>query len=136
MRTILIRSLCAIIIAIVFVGCSNSQTFEVTDIILPNNWTERKLQRTQDNIMGIEVNLLFSDNDVKLTFTPKNGKTEVYILEKIDGNLYRYEDDYGVVDLELNTVMGYTESCKFSQYRKGSYRTSMIFKGTMILEKK
>ena len=90
MRTILLKSLCAIIIAIVFVGCSNSQTFEVTDIILPNDWSERRIQRARESVIGVEVNLLFSDNEVRLIYTPNNGDTEVFILKQIDDDLYRY----------------------------------------------
>ena len=135
MRLTLYKSLSAIIFVILFVSCSNSQTFVVADIILPSNSSERRIQRTRDNLIGVEVNFLYSDNDVKLTLTPKDGKSEVYILKKIDSNLYRYEDEYSVMDLELNTIMGYTESCKFSQYRIG-YRISMDFKWTMILERK
>lgn len=135
MRIIFLKSICAIIIAIVFVGCSNSQTFEVTDIILPNDWSERRIQRARESVIGVEVNLLLSDNEVKLTYTPNNGDTEVFILKQIDYDLYRYEDDYSVVDLELNNIMGYTASCKFSKYKTG-YRTSMIFNWTMVLERK
>ena len=120
-------------------SCASAQTFAVTDIAAPDNIPEKHVHEAREKVIGTEVYLLFSDNDVRMTAKPKGEKIESIILQKIGDNLYRGEDDGGrdVYDLELNTFLGYIRSCKIICYdKKRSDSSSMVWCGTMILERK
>ena len=74
-----------------------------------------------------------------MTIKPKGEKAESIILQKIGDDLYRGEEDGGldVLDLELNTFLGYIRSCKIVVYDKEhSDDSSMVWDGTMILKRK
>ncbi len=88
--------------------------------------------------MGKYIILLFSDKDVRMTIKPSKGeKAESIILQKIGNNLYREEDGSGdVVDLELNTILGYIRSCKITVYDKKRSGSSTVWSGTIILKRK
>lgn len=139
MKTISLRFLWLLMTIMLTSSCTNAQTFVVTDIVAPDNIPEKLVQEGREKIIGTEVYLLFSDNDVRMTAKPKGEKIESIILQKIGDNLYRGEDDGGrdVYDLELNTFLGYIRSCKIICYdKKRSDSSSMVWCGTMILERK
>lgn len=120
-------------------SCTNVPTFVVTDIAAPDNIPEKHVQEAREKVIGTEVYLLFSDNDVRMTIKPKGEKAESIILQKIGDDLYRGEEDGGldVLDLELNTFLGYIRSCKIVVYDKEhSDDSSMVWDGTMILKRK
>lgn len=99
-------------------SCTNSQTFVINDIAVPDNIPEKHVQELRENVIGTYVYLLFSDNDVRVTSKTKWEKTESIVLQKIGDNLYRGENGREVLDLELNTVFSYIKSCKITIYDK------------------
>lgn len=120
-------------------SCTNAQTFVVTDIIAPDYIPEKAIQETKNKIMGIEYNLLFSDKDVRMTMKPPTSeKVESFLLQKIGDGLYRGEEEGSgdMVDLELNTILGYIKSCKITVYGKKHSDSSMVWRGTVILKRK
>lgn len=127
-----------ILMALLSMPLIHAQQFVATDIIPPNELSEQKIQNMRKEVIGVEINLLFSDNDVRLTMKPKKGKTESYLLSKIGSNLYRLDDHSGneVVELELNTTLGYIRSCKLSVYDKKRKSSSMVFNGAIIFKRK
>ena len=140
MLTICIKKYIATIFVIMLTcSCTSDQTFIVTDIAAPDNIPEKHVQEAREKVIGTEVYLLFSDNDVRMTIKPKGEKAESIILQKIGDDLYRGEEDGGldVLDLELNTFLGYIRSCKIVVYDKEhSDDSSMVWDGTMILKRK
>ena len=137
MRTIHIKKYVVAVLAIIFIcSCTNAQTFVVTDIAAPDNIPEKHVQEAQKKVVGTEVYLLFSDNDVRMTAKPKGGKAESMVLQKIGDDLYRGEDGHEVLDLELNTLFSYIKSCKITIYDKKHSGSSMVWAGTMILKRK
>ena len=123
-----------VILSILFVECTNSSTFIVTDIVAPNNIPEKKVQEAKDKVIGAEVRMLFSDNDVRLTIYIK-GESESILMQKVGDNLYRSDNGSDVVDLELNTIFGFIKSAKIAEYDKG-HNDYMDWGGTIILERK
>ena len=137
MRTIHIKKYVVAVLAIIFIcSCTNAQTFVVTDIAAPDNIPEKHVQEAQKKVIGTEVYLLFSDNDVRMTAKPKGEKAESMVLQKIGDDLYRGEDGHEVLDLELNTLFSYIKSCKITIYDKKHSGSSMVWAGTMILKRK
>ena len=117
-------------------SCTNGQTFVVTDIATPDNISEKHVQEVREKVIGTEVYLLFSDNDVRMTAKPKGEKAESMVLQKIGDDLYRGEEGREVLDLELNTLFSYIKSCKITIYDKKYSGSSMVWAGTMILKRK
>ena len=122
--------------AIMFTSsCTDQLTFVVTDVEAPSDMSEKRVQRMRDEVVLTEVNLLLSDNYVRLNTNFRDDETETIILQKIDDELYRADSGSKVVELELNTVFGYVRSCEITLYGKYS-GSSMERKWTMILERK
>lgn len=117
-------------------SCISAQTFVVTDITAPDDIPEKVVQKSKEKVLGTEVYLLFSDNDVRMTAKPKGEKAESMVLQKIGDDLYRGGDGSEVFDLELNTVFSYIKSCKITIYDKKHHSSSMVWSGTMILKRK
>ena len=117
-------------------SCASAQTFVVTDIAAPDNIPEKHVQEAREKVIGTEVYLLFSDNDVRMTAKPKGGKAESMVLQKIGDDLYRGEDGHEVLDLELNTLFSYIKSCKITIYDKKHSGSSMVWTGTITLKRK
>lgn len=137
MQTIFIKKYAIVFLTVLFViSCTNAQTFAVTEIIAPDNISEKHIQEVRKKVIGTEVSLLFSDSDVRMTIKSKGEKAESIILQKIGDGLYRGGDEREVLDLELNTVLGYTKSCKITAYVKKHSDSSSVWNGTMILERK
>lgn len=127
----------AIIFTIILMySCTNAQTFVVTDIVVPDNIPEKYVQERREKIIGTEVYLLFSDNDVRMTVRPKGEKARSIILQKIGDDLYRGEDGRDVFDLELKTFFSYIKSCKVTMYDRKSSSSLMVWGGTIIVERK
>ena len=99
---------------------------------------EKKVQEQQERIKKIinevEVYLLFSDNDVRMTFKTKNETSESIILQKIGYDLYRGKEDgiHETMDLKLNTIFGFIRSCEIMVYEK----RSMVWGFTCVLKRK
>lgn len=122
--------------AIMFTSsCTDQLTFVVTDIETPSDMSEWRVQKIRDDVELREVNLLFSDNDVRMTAKFGDKGTRSVILQKIGDDLYRGEDGY-VYDLELNIVLGYISSCKLTVFDKDRYNSSMKLVVTMTLKRK
>jgi hypothetical protein len=137
MQTIFIKKYAIVFLTVLFViSCTNAQIFVVTEIIAPDNISEKHIQEVRKKVIGTEVSLLFSDSDVRMTIKSKGKKAESIILQKIGDGLYRGGDEREVLDLELNTVLGYTKSCKITAYVKKHSDSSSHWNGTMILERK
>lgn len=137
MQTINFKKYVVAVFTIMFIcSCTNAQTFIVTDIAAPDNIPEKHVQEAREKVIGTEVYLLFSDNDVRMTAKPKGEKAESMVLQKISDDLYRGEDGGEVFDLELNTLFSYIKSCKFTIYDKKHSGSSMVWNGTMILKRK
>ncbi len=137
MLTICIKKYIATIFVIMLTcSCASAQTFVVTDIAAPDNIPEKHVQEAREKVIGTEVYLLFSDNDVRMTAKPKGEKTESMVLQKISDDLYRGEDGREVFDLELNTLFSYIKSCKFTIYDKKHSGSSMVWAGTITLKRK
>lgn len=136
MKTISLRFLWLLMTIMLTSSCTNAQTFVVTDIVAPDNIPEKIIQEGREKIIGTEVYLLFSDNDVRMTAKPKGEKTESMVLQKISDDLYRGEDGREVFDLELNTLFSYIKSCKFTIYDKKHSGSSMVWAGTITLKRK
>lgn len=117
-------------------SCAGAQTFVVTDLNLPDNLPEKRVQKAREEAIGNEVYLLFSDNDVRMTAQFKKSEFGSIILQKIGDNLYRAEEGQDVVDLELSTIFSYIKSCKISIYDKKRSGSSMVWSGTIILKRK
>ena len=116
-------------------SCTDQLTFVVTDVEAPSDMSEKRVQRMRDEVVLTEVNLLLSDNYVRLNTNFRDDETETIILQKIDDELYRADNGSKVLELELNTVFGYVRSCEITLYGKYS-DSSMERKWTMILERK
>lgn len=137
MLKIFIKKYVATIFTIMFTcSCASAQTFVVTDIIAPDNISEKRVQEVRKKNIGKEVCLLFSDNDVRMTAKFKSEKTESMVLQKIGDNLYRGENGREVFDLELSTIFSYIKSCKITVYNKRSSGSSMVWDGTISLKRK
>ena len=137
MLTICIKKhIATIFIIMLTCSCTSAQTFVVTDIAAPDNIPEKHVQEAREKVIGTEVYLLFSDNDVRMTAKPKGEKAESMVLQKIGDDLYRGEDGHEVLDLELNTLFSYIKSCKITIYDKKHSGSSMVWAGTMILKRK
>ena len=138
MLTIRIKKYIAVIFLVMLTcsSCTNAQTFVVTDIAVPDNIPERHVQEAREKVIGTEVYLLFSDNDVRMTAKPKGEKAESMVLQKIGDDLYRGEDGPEVLDLELNTIFSYIRSCKITIYDKKRSSSSMVWSGTITLKRK
>ena len=138
MLTIRIQKYMAIIFIVILTcsSCTNEQTFVVADIATPDNIPEKHVQEAREKVIGTEVYLLFSDNDVRMTAKPKGEKAESMVLQKIGDDLYRGEEGREVLDLELNTLFSYIKSCKITIYDKKYSGSSMVWAGTMILKRK
>lgn len=137
MRIIHLKKYIAVIfVAMLTYSCANAQTFVVADIVVPDNVPEKHVQEVRKTVIGTEIYLLFSDNDVRMTAKPKGKKTESMILKKMGDNLYRGENGCDMLDLELNTIWGYIRSCKITTYDKKSSSSSMVWSGTMTLKRK
>lgn len=126
----------AIFLILAISSCTKGGTFVVTDIVVPDNLSETRIQEIRDKVIGTEVFLLFSDNDVRMTAMPKEGKSQSMILQKIGENLYRGTNKNEMLELELNTFFYYIKSCKISIYDIPVSGTSMVWDGTMILSQK
>ncbi len=124
-----------VMLSILFVGCTNSSTFIVTDIVAPDNFLEKEVQEAKDKVIGAEVRMLFSDNDVRLTISIKE-ESESFLMQKVGDNLYRIDDGSDVMDLELNTIFGFIKSAKIAAYDKRHNKDYMDWGGTIILERK
>ena len=137
MLTICVKKYIATIFVIMLTcSCASAQTFVVTDIAAPDNIPEKHVQEAREKVIGTEVYLLFSDNDVRMTAKPKGGKAESMVLQKIGDDLYRGEDRHEVFDLELNTLFSYIKSCKITIYDKKHSGSSMVWTGTITLKRK
>ena len=138
MLTIRIKKFITVIFTIMLTcsSCTNAQTFVVTDIAAPDNIPEKHIQEARKKVIGTEVYLLFSDNDVRMTAKPKGEKAESMVLQKIGDDLYRGEDGHEVLDLELNTIFSYIRSCKITIYDKKHSGSSMVWGGTITLKRK
>ena len=137
MLTICVKKYIATIFVIMLTcSCASAQTFVVTDIAAPDNIPEKHVQEAQKKVVGTEVYLLFSDNDVRMTAKPKGEKAESMVLQKIGDDLYRGEDRHEVFDLELNTLFSYIKSCKITIYDKKHSGSSMVWTGTITLKRK
>lgn len=138
MQTINFKKYVVAVLTILFMcSCTDAQTFVITDIVAPDNISKENVQKTRKKFIGKEINLLFSDNDVRMTIKIKDDKTESILLQKISDDLYRGEEDGGdVFDLELNTVFSYITSCQFTIYDKKRTGSSMIWGGTIVLKRK
>lgn len=139
MQTINFKKCVVAVFTIMFIcSCTNAQTFVVTDIATPDNIPEKYVQEAREKVIGTEVYLLFSDNDVRMTAKPKGEKAESIILQKIGDGLYRGEEEGSgdMVDLELNTILGYIKSCKITVYGKKHSDSSMVWGGTITLKRK
>ena len=137
MLTICIKKFITTIFVIMLTySCISAQTFFVTDITAPDDIPEKVVQESKEKVLGTEVYLLFSDNDVRMTAKPKGEKAESMVLQKIGDDLYRGGDGSEVFDLELNTVFSYIKSCKITIYDKKHHSSSMVWGGTMILKRK
>ena len=137
MLTICVKKYIATIFIIMLTcSCASAQTFVVTDIAAPDNIPEKHVQEAREKVIGTEVYLLFSDNDVRMTAKPKGGKAESMVLQKIGDDLYRGEDRHEVFDLELNTLFSYIKSCKITIYDKKHSGSSMVWTGTITLKRK
>lgn len=137
MLTICIKKYIATIFVIMLTcSCTSEQTFIVTDIAAPDNIPEKRVQEAREKVIGTEVYLLFSDNDVRMTAKPKGEKAESMVLQKISDDLYRGEDGREVFDLELNTLFSYIKSCKITIYDKKHSGSSMVWSGTITFKRK
>ena len=130
------RYIAAIFVIMLTCSYSNAQTFVVADIVVPDNLPEKRIKEARERFVGTEVYLLFSDNDVRMTAKPKGKKAESMLLKKIGNNLYRGEENYEVLDLELNTLLYYIKSCKITIYDKKRTGSSMVWSGSLILKRK
>ena len=136
LTTCIKKYIATIFIIMLTCSCASAQTFVVTDIAAPDNIPEKHVQEAREKVIGTEVYLLFSDNDVRMTAKPKGEKAESIVLQKIGDSLYRGEDGREVFDLELNTLFSYIKSCKITIYDKKHSGSSMVWSGTMILKRK
>lgn len=132
MQTNFIRRSATLFAVMLTCLCANAQTFIVSDIVFSNNMKESEIQEKRKEAIGVEVNLLFSDNDVRVTFITKEG-AESMILQKIGGNLYRHQEKRSCDDLELNTILGYIRSCKLSAYEDGKWLGTAILKRKLVV---
>lgn len=137
MPVICIQKYVVVIFAILLTySCTSAETFVVTDIVAPDNISEKHLQEVRNKVIGTEVYLLFSDNDVRMTVKPEGENAESIVLQKIGDDLYRGKDGYEEFDLELNTILGYIKSCKITIYDKKRSGSSMVWNGAMTLKRK
>lgn len=141
MQTIHIPKYVTIIFIVILTctSCTNEQTFVVTDFVTPDYIPQKAVQETKDKIMGVEYSLLFSNKDVRMTMKPPTSeKVESFLFQKIGDGLYRVEEEGSgdVVDLELNTILGYIKSCKIIIYDRKHSNSSMVWSGTVILKRK
>lgn len=137
MKNIFVKKYAVLIYTVLLTcSCTNEHTFTVSDVRASSNLSEEHIQETREQLIGTEVNLLFSDNDVRIIVNPQNKETESMILQKIGHDLYRGNDGADVIDLELNSILGYIRSCKISAYDKKNSGSSMIWCGTIFLKRK
>ena len=144
MLTIRIKKYITIIFIVILTcsSCSDGQTFVIDKVVfsdeLLDEMSEKEIQEQQEQIKRaineVEVYLLFSDNDVRMTFKTKNETAEPMILQKIGDNLYRGKEDgiHETVDLKLNTIFGFIRSCEMMVYEK----RSMVWGLTCFLKRK
>ena len=131
MQTNFIRRSATLFAVMLTCLCANAQTFIVSDIVFSNNMKESEIQEIREEAIGVEANLLFSDNDVRVTLISKE-RADSRILRKIAGNLYRLQEKGGCYDLELNTILGYISSCKLSRYEDGKWLETIILKRKLL----
>lgn len=74
---------CAVVAFVMMLMCScggNEQGFVAADILFPDDMSEKRIQKARDEVMGTEVYLLFSDNDVRMTIKPNRSLKESFPL--------------------------------------------------------
>ena len=114
----------------------NAQTFVVVDYIAPAGFSQERIEEAK-KIIGTEVTLLFTDDDVKMTMPNKKGELVSKIHFKKGKNIYRRgscADPYDCRDsydeIELNTILGYIRSFKYTHIHHNK------FGGGIVLERK
>ena len=121
------------VVILSFLGI-NAQTFVVTDYTAPAGFSKERIQKGK-KVIGKEIKLLFSDNDVKMTGTNQNGEISTEILYKKSANVYRrgtcgdpYDCNDSYDEIELDTVLGYIRGFTFTHIHHNKFGGSIVLK--------
>lgn len=118
MKKVLI--LCIAIIAYI---SANAQTFVVSEM---NNYpgiSQDGIKKNQ-KLIGQEVTLTFTDNDVRLSISDDNGGYQTELLEKKGNNIYRKntsESGSSYDEIQLDTFLGYIRGFTFTHYHQNNF---------------
>lgn len=125
--------LCLLFIALLS-GCTQTQTFVVSDYELSENISERQKQIVEKGISETEFDFVFYDEDIKVTFSPLSDKVQSFIFKNVGNDIYRFDNGSDVLELKINKVIGYITSCELNVYDKDG--DAMIWNGKFILKRK
>lgn len=97
-----------LLFALIAVMSVSAQTFVISEV---NPYKEENTAKAQE-LIGSDIKLVFTDDDVSVTAKDSNGVSKTIILKNMGNNVYRRKtsntDDWDSYDeLQLDTFLGY-----------------------------
>ena len=118
---------------IFFTGNIQAQSFVCTDLnYYSSDMTSSKVQKERNRWLGAKAVLTFYDNSMRIQWTDNNGRTESFILSKLNEDEYYSSEKYGndtmTVRVKLQKWVAYIKSFTVNSYRNQTQIGNATFK--------
>lgn len=117
-----------LILLVAFLNCTAfGQTFKITEVRNYHGLSQSQIKKNK-KLIGTEINLTFTDNDVRVSMSDGKGGYTSKLLQKKGNNIYRKSTILGDPDnwdsydeIELDTFMGYIRGFTYTHIHHGDF---------------
>ena len=119
------KKLLIVLFSLIAAVSAYGQTFTITEVFPYPGMSETDQSKAK-KVIGQEVKLTFTDDDVRVSTRKEDGGYDSIMLQKKGNNIYRVStssdggwDSYN--ELELETLLGYIRGFQFTHIHHGDF---------------